>query len=169
MEKVLLIDYEKCTGCRLCELVCSVVHDGVSNPERSRIRIIKKEEEGFYIPVTCRQCEDAPCIASCYHNALYKLEDGRVRRSNFLCTSCKSCLLACPFGTIVYPMLDYITSGCDLCLEKNELLCVKTCPYGALSFVEVEEDLDKGIYLVEDKFAVKTSKWFKDDLIFKKK
>jgi ferredoxin len=24
MEKVLKIDYQKCTGCRLCELVCSV-------------------------------------------------------------------------------------------------------------------------------------------------
>ncbi len=23
MEKVLKIDYEKCTGCRLCELVCA--------------------------------------------------------------------------------------------------------------------------------------------------
>jgi len=37
MSKVLVIDYHKCTGCRLCELVCSVVNEGVSNPARSRI------------------------------------------------------------------------------------------------------------------------------------
>ncbi|MBU1904495.1 MAG: 4Fe-4S binding protein, partial [Proteobacteria bacterium] len=27
MEKILAITYKKCTGCRLCELVCSVMHD----------------------------------------------------------------------------------------------------------------------------------------------
>jgi len=43
MEKVLMIDYEKCTGCRLCELVCSVMHDGVSNPARSRIKVMRRE------------------------------------------------------------------------------------------------------------------------------
>ena len=162
MRKRLLVDLDKCRACPECKASCSYHYH---KDNRGLNHLI----EYLTFSVICRQCEDAPCIASCYHNALYKLEDGRVRRSNFLCTSCKSCLLACPFGTIVYPMLDYITSGCDLCLEKNELLCVKTCPYGALSFVEVEENLDKGIYLVEDKFAVKTSKWFKDDLIFKKK
>ncbi|MBW2655543.1 MAG: 4Fe-4S binding protein, partial [Deltaproteobacteria bacterium] len=29
-DKVLMINPEKCTGCRLCELVCAVKHDGVS-------------------------------------------------------------------------------------------------------------------------------------------
>ncbi len=43
MGKVLAINPEKCTGCRLCELVCSVYHDGVSNAARSRIKIMKWE------------------------------------------------------------------------------------------------------------------------------
>ena len=51
MTRVLAVDYEKCTGCRLCELVCSVRHEGVSNPARSRIRIVKWEWEGIYVPV----------------------------------------------------------------------------------------------------------------------
>ena len=44
MGKVLAISPEKCTGCRLCELVCSVFHDGVSNASRSRIKIMKWEQ-----------------------------------------------------------------------------------------------------------------------------
>ena len=43
MGKVLAINPEKCTGCRLCELVCSVFHDGVSNASRSRIKVMKWE------------------------------------------------------------------------------------------------------------------------------
>jgi len=47
MGKVLVINYEKCTGCRLCELVCAVMHDGISNPTRSRINVMKWESEGL--------------------------------------------------------------------------------------------------------------------------
>ena len=38
MERILKVEYQKCTGCRLCELVCSVTHDGISNPSRSRVK-----------------------------------------------------------------------------------------------------------------------------------
>ena len=29
MAKVLMIDYEKCAGCRTCEMACSIKHEGV--------------------------------------------------------------------------------------------------------------------------------------------
>ncbi|MBW1659925.1 MAG: 4Fe-4S binding protein, partial [Deltaproteobacteria bacterium] len=38
MSKILVIDPEKCTGCRLCEQVCSVKHERVVNPYRARIK-----------------------------------------------------------------------------------------------------------------------------------
>ena len=65
MGKVLQINLEKCTGCRLCELVCSVFHDGASNAARSRIKVVKWEQEGLYIPMSCQQCQDAPCMIVC--------------------------------------------------------------------------------------------------------
>ena len=65
MSKVLYVDHQKCTGCQLCELVCAVSHDGKSNPARSRIRVVKWEAEGLYIPMTCQQCQDAPCLNVC--------------------------------------------------------------------------------------------------------
>ena len=51
MPKVLKINYEKCTGCRQCELVCSVKHTGASNPTRANVHVVKWEDEGFYLPV----------------------------------------------------------------------------------------------------------------------
>ena len=55
MAKALYIDYEKCTGCRLCELVCAVKHYGISNPARARIKVMKWEQEGVYVPMSCQQ------------------------------------------------------------------------------------------------------------------
>jgi Fe-S-cluster-containing hydrogenase component 2 len=53
VEKMLIIDHEKCTGCRLCELVCSVKHTRVSNPSKSRVSVMKWDMEGFYLPMVC--------------------------------------------------------------------------------------------------------------------
>ena len=33
------INKETCTGCRICEIVCSLSHERVINPEKSRIYI----------------------------------------------------------------------------------------------------------------------------------
>ena len=77
--KVLKIDHEKCTGCRTCEQVCVLMHDGVINPMRSRIRVVKWDMEGLYIPMTCQQCQDAPCLNVCPVKAYYKRDrDGIV-------------------------------------------------------------------------------------------
>ena len=65
MGKVLMLDMEKCTGCRTCELVCSVKHEGAANPSKSRIKIVKWEWEGRYVPMSCQQCVDAPCGQVC--------------------------------------------------------------------------------------------------------
>ena len=70
-KKMLVMDPEKCTGCRLCEIVCSVKHTGVSNPARARIHVIKWDNEGFYMPMRCQQCKDAPCKAACPKDAIY--------------------------------------------------------------------------------------------------
>jgi Fe-S-cluster-containing hydrogenase component 2 len=78
-EKVLAVDHEKCTGCRLCELVCSVFHTGASNPSRSRIRVIKWENVGFYLPMTCQNCETSFCTEVCPTKACHK--DGMSNKS----------------------------------------------------------------------------------------
>ena len=32
MAKIINVDPSKCTGCRLCELVCSVKNESIANP-----------------------------------------------------------------------------------------------------------------------------------------
>ena len=43
------VNLEKCTGCRICELICSMTRHGESNPKRSRIHVFKLER--FFVDV----------------------------------------------------------------------------------------------------------------------
>jgi carbon-monoxide dehydrogenase iron sulfur subunit len=134
MDKILVVDHVKCTGCRLCEMACSVKHTGVNNPTRSRIHIIKWPMEGFELPMLCQQCEDAPCIAVCPKEALY--QDpllGRVALDYELCIGCRMCVIACPFGGMGIDMTTRQVIKCDLC--DGDPTCVRFCDSGALQFV----------------------------------
>lgn len=135
--KVLAINSEKCTGCRLCELVCSVFHDGVSNAARSRIKIVKWESEGLYIPMSCQQCQDAPCKIICPVKAIYRDEQlGRVMVDQTKCIGCRSCVAVCPFGAMNFNVIDRKVSKCDLC--DGDPQCVRFCEVKAVDYVEAD-------------------------------
>ena len=138
MAKLLYVDYEKCTGCRLCELVCAVSHDGISNPARSRIRVMKWEAEGLYIPMTCQQCQDAPCLSVCPVKAISQEEEtGRVTVDYNACIGCRSCVSVCPFGAMSFNAIDRRVLKCDLC--EGDPQCVRFCEVKAVDFIEVDD------------------------------
>ena len=134
MEKILVVDHEKCTGCRLCEMVCAVEHAGVNSPSRSRIHVIKWIQEGFELPMVCQQCEEAPCIAVCPKDALSRDSVlGHVAIDYDLCIGCKMCVIACPFGGMGIDAEARQVIKCDLC--DGDPTCVRFCDPGALQFV----------------------------------
>ncbi len=138
MEKMILVDYAKCTGCRLCETVCSVTNTSACNPERARIRIIRWEWEGVQIPVLCQQCDEAACVEICPRKALSRdSEMGVVKLDQKRCIGCKLCLQACPFGALSYDFVKKEMIKCQLC--DGDPACVKFCETEALQFVPVSE------------------------------
>jgi len=137
-KKILVIDSEKCTGCRKCELVCSVYHTGTSDPQRSRIKILKWDHVGFYLPVSCQNCDHASCAEVCPSGACRKDEKLEVAVINSKrCIGCKSCVLACPFGVPTFDKVEGISVKCDYCGGKPQ--CVPACKAGALSFIDPDE------------------------------
>ena len=137
MGKVLAITPEKCTGCRLCEVVCSVFHDGVSNAARSRIKVMKWETEGLYIPMSCQQCQDAPCMTVCPVKAISRDEKlSRVMVDHNICIGCRSCVAVCPFGAMNFSVIDRKNFKCDLC--DGDPQCVRFCDMKAVDYVEAD-------------------------------
>lgn len=155
--KKLFIDYDICSRCEKCVVECSYIFHPGNNGITSLRELI-----GFLF--VCRRCDDYPCVNACPNNAL-KREDGVIKRSNFLCTSCKSCAFACPFGTVESDWLEYLTSMCDVCTgtrinENNKFICVKSCPYGALMVVEdIEITQKKDIHKFGENIIIKVVSW----------
>ena len=91
MQKSLLINADKCTGCLQCEMACSYEHYGIFNPSKSRIRVFDFHNTGVKVPYTCTQCDEAWCLKACPVDAIsIDLVTGAKVVSEDTCVGCKS-------------------------------------------------------------------------------
>ena len=135
MHKVIVVESEKCPGCRICEQVCSGKKTGAINPSRARIHVVKWEGEGFYLPIVCQHCEDAACVAVCPKDALKRDEETHAVVHDYnLCIGCKMCVSACPFGAMGIDTVERKVIKCDLC--EGDPTCVKFCDAEAIQYVD---------------------------------
>ena len=162
MAKRLFIDLEICRNCKNCEVACSYFY----HPFNDGIRSMREIGE---FAVTCRKCDDAPCVSSCPKDALEKGEDGIVKRYNMRCVSCKTCAYACPFGTILPELLPYAVSRCDYCLDRlgpDELpVCVGGCEDNAIQYGDFEEDTKSHQFKVGEHLIVHSRPWKKEEFV----
>jgi carbon-monoxide dehydrogenase iron sulfur subunit len=137
--KVLVVDQQKCTGCRECELVCSVYHTGSSNPSRSRIKVFKWEHVGIYLPMICNHCEKAYCLEVCPTKACHREPElnNRVVIDKNLCIGCKTCIMACPFDHPFFDVKERVTVKCDYC--DGDPQCVRFCEVKAISYKDADQ------------------------------
>ena len=137
-KKLLVIDSEKCTGCRKCEQVCSVYHTGFNDPARSRMKVLRWDLVGYYLPVSCQNCDQASCAEVCPSGACRRDPELEVTIIDpKVCIGCKSCVLACPFGVPVFDKVEGISIKCDYC--NGDPQCVPFCEAGALQFLEPDQ------------------------------
>lgn len=134
MERALVLDSGKCTGCEQCETACSSVHEGAFNPAHSRIKIFNFHDEGRFVPYTCTQCDEAWCMKACPVDAISVASTGAKVVADALCVGCKVCTIACPFGTVNYNPATGKVLKCDLC--DGDPACAKACPTGAITYTD---------------------------------
>lgn len=133
--KGIIVSPDRCTGCRLCELACSLKFTGELNPRRARISV-RGYDSPFSLPVTCFQCERAECAEACPTGALVtQVTGGLVVVDAEACNGCEACVPACPYGQIAVAASG-VAVKCELCGGEPE--CVLFCPTGALAFGERE-------------------------------
>jgi anaerobic carbon-monoxide dehydrogenase iron sulfur subunit len=137
--KIITINPEKCSGCRLCESACSLKNSREFNPLKARIKVMGFDEM-FTLPLMCFQCEKPYCMEACPANAITKDEStGVVKVSEDKCIGCKLCTIACPFGNITFSGQKKVVVKCELCDQKPE--CATFCPTGALKFGEADTSM----------------------------
>lgn len=137
---------ERCTGCKSCEIACSVQHSKAKNligamletpaPQK---RLFVEAADSVKMPVLCRHCEEAPCVNACISGCLYWDENGYVRRKKGRCIACWSCIMVCPFGVITRDNDKHIAVKCDRCHKLDVPACVNACPTKALSLVDIDK------------------------------
>ncbi|MBP1764058.1 MAG: putative electron transport protein [Firmicutes bacterium] len=163
-------DPNKCIGCKVCEVACSVAHTDketltvgmIDTPVIGKLYLVKTA--AVTMPVQCRHCEDAPCAQVCQEGAIIQT-NGKIIINEEECIGCKTCLMACPFGAIdivpVYKNGEAVTqtglmvetkdglvekglavaSKCDLCAERaGGPACVSACPEKALELVVPKQE-----------------------------
>ncbi|MFW5980987.1 MAG: 4Fe-4S dicluster domain-containing protein [bacterium] len=136
------INEEKCHQCGICEMACSLTHEGVCSPYLSRITLKRDPLHGESELSVCKQCDFPECYYSCPVNAI-KIDEKAGAR--FIveeeCIGCGSCVKACPVdeneNILKYNEKKNVYIKCDLCKDReNGPACVEACPWGALEFVE---------------------------------
>jgi len=161
MSKRLFIDLEACRKCKECPVTCSYYYHPNNNGT------LALREYATYATI-CRQCEYANCVESCPNEALEKQDDGVLKRYNMRCIECRSCSIACPFGTILPELLPFFNSACDFCLNRKPEVkiptCVESCPEDAIDYRDMDEsEAGDDIYFIGDHLAVRAVN-FKDML-----
>ena len=132
-----MVDYKACTGCRTCEMICSLKNEGVIAPSLSRIKVYAYPP-GFDVPTVCVQCIKAACVEACPQNAITRDEklDVIVVKEE-LCTGCASCVKACPAKAVTIHPIHKVAVKCQLC---DDTPCTEACPADALSVYTVPFD-----------------------------
>jgi carbon-monoxide dehydrogenase iron sulfur subunit len=109
--KNLSFNIDKCVGCRICELACSIEKLGKINPRKARLHAIY----------------DYPFDAIKRDN-----RTGAWIVDSTKCIGCGACVEACPFGVITVSSDNNVAVKCDLCNGNPQ--CVLWCPTGALTY-----------------------------------
>jgi anaerobic carbon-monoxide dehydrogenase iron sulfur subunit len=66
LEKVLIVSTDKCTGCKICELACSMAKLGEFNPDKSYIKVLRNKDMDINLVTMSTRCDFCgECIESC--------------------------------------------------------------------------------------------------------
>ena len=150
MARAIVVNQERCLGCKSCTIACAMAHTEAEtlvealhaeSPPQPRLHVEPLGDGAM--PLQCRHCQDAPCLAVCPTEAIHRLsEDGPVLLDAERCIGCKFCVFVCPFGVIELSRDGKAMTKCDQCVERTQVgeepACVGACPTGALEFVEIE-------------------------------
>jgi CRP-like cAMP-binding protein/Na+-translocating ferredoxin:NAD+ oxidoreductase RNF subunit RnfB len=143
-------------GCHRCEEACAARFG------RSRMRLGGRRFGPLDLMGVCQHCTHAGCIEACFFDAIRQDENGLAHIVASACTGCTLCEHACPHGAVIMihsepeeltgwlkRLLSTLTQRspemmaeiCERCHGYDDMVCLSTCPTGALQLVTVGDHL----------------------------
>jgi benzoyl-CoA reductase subunit BamC len=104
--KKLRVEARKCTGCRTCEVICSLMHNkGLINPRLARVRVYRDDTEGIFSPIFAAprlsiEYADNPQFFLGEKKGDFYMLSSVLRYPARQCTLCGSCARWCVTGAI---------------------------------------------------------------------
>lgn len=192
------LDLSRCIGCRRCVYSCVDENNQSRDPQVHWIRVLKMnkdngielnesdpyydpetvpEADSFYMPVSCQQCRNAPCVQVCPVEATWQEPDGIVVIDYDWCIGCRCCMSACPYGARHFnwakpslpseevnpdmhvlgnrPRPVGVVEKCTFCIHRVRKgrypACVEICPVGARKFGNLLDEEGEIRYLMREK------------------
>lgn len=169
---VMVIDIEKCIGCRRCLNACKrenhvpedeamnrtwleqyqIADDGSLKASMiTKTSLVTTEDDidadrGFFVPKLCNQCANPPCVSVCPVNATFMGDDGVILVDKTRCIGCKYCIVACPYSARFLHPETRVVDKCTFCYHRITRgmapACVESCPTGARSFGDLKREDD---------------------------
>ncbi|RXJ87311.1 4Fe-4S dicluster domain-containing protein [Arcobacter sp. CECT 8985] len=144
----MIINAQKCVGCHACEVACKQEYKSPLGFFRTMTLYL---DEGTYpkvkrdfLPLMCRQCDDALCQKACTKGAITK-ENGIVKIDSSKCDGCQDCVSACSIGAVYINPYTNIAEKCNLCEHRLEIglqaACEATCVANAITIITDEKDI----------------------------
>ena len=135
------------------------------------------QDDKFYMPVQCQQCDNPPCVTVCPVEATWKEDDGIVVVDYNWCIGCRYCEAACPYharrfnweqpeipAEEVNPVQAYLSNRirpkgtmekCHYCLHRTREgrapACLEACPTGARVFGDLNDPDSSINYILKNK------------------
>lgn len=124
----LVFNSDTCSGCKACELVCTLQNFKEINPAKARLHVHGEfPAPGKYVMDLCDQC--GACAEACPLDAIV-LKGSTYRIKPDLCDHCMACVPACP-NNVMKVDDEGLPYKCINCRQ-----CVEICPRDALSMVK---------------------------------
>ncbi len=134
-----------CTGCGLCDLMCSLYHEGEQGQTLSRGELVGDRITSEFTFNVCRQCGEPKCYEACPNQDDALCIDAATGVKYIdaeACDGCGNCIEACPFDPPrikMHPAKE-IAFKCDLCRGRADgPICLEYCGFEALSLSEKED------------------------------
>jgi len=144
------LDTNSCSGCKACQVACKDKHSLEAGILWRRVYEIagggwrrvgdawESTVFAYNLSLACNHCAKPICVEVCPTQAISQREDGIVLINEKICTGCRYCSWACPYGAPQYNTAAGKMTKCTFCVDNLDAglppACVAACPMRALDF-----------------------------------